>query len=159
MIFVTLGTQDKSFERLLNAVEEAAKKGFIKEKIIVQAGHTSYESELMEIFDYVDSETFEKMIKSCDLLITHGGVGSILAGVMNKKKVIAAARLSKFAEHTNDHQLQIINEFVDSGYILELKDFKQLDKVITKSKRFKPKPLQTGTNQMIKLLEDYIDKL
>ena len=43
MIFVTLGTQDKTFERLLKAIDKAIENGEIKEKVIVQAGNTKYE--------------------------------------------------------------------------------------------------------------------
>ena len=38
MILVTLGTQDKSFERLLKAVDKCIDKGYIKDKVVVQAG-------------------------------------------------------------------------------------------------------------------------
>ena len=51
MILVTLGTQDKQFKRLLDAVEEQINLKNIKDKVIVQAGHTKYESKNMEIFD------------------------------------------------------------------------------------------------------------
>ena len=44
MILVTLGTQDKGFERLLKQVDEEIKKGNIREKVVVQAGYTKYES-------------------------------------------------------------------------------------------------------------------
>ena len=159
MIFVTLGTQDKPFERLLVAIDKAIEKGAIKDKVIVQAGYTKYQSKNMEIFDYIDNEKFEELVKKCDLLIAHGGVGSILSGVTNEKKVIAAARLEKFGEHVNDHQIQIIEEFVRIGYILELKDFKRLDKVINQMKRFKPKKFHTKTRNMINLLEKYIDSI
>ena len=105
MIFVTLGTQDKAFKRLLSDIQECIDKGVIKEKVIVQAGYTKYDSKEMEIFDLLDKDDFDKYIKECDLLITHGGVGSILTGLKNNKKVIAAPRLAKYNEHMNDHQL------------------------------------------------------
>ena len=151
MILVTLGTQDKNFSRLLDAVQKQIDDGNIKEEVIVQAGCTKYKSKDMKIFDLLDQEEFKKLISKCDLLITHGGVGSILTGLKNNKKVIAAARLSKYKEHMNDHQLQIIEKFSKSGYILELKDFDKLDEVIEKSKKFKPKKYQSNTDNMIKL--------
>ena len=120
MILITLGTQDKSFSRLLDAVQKQIDNGNIKDKVIVQAGCTKYESDNMEIFDLIDRDKFTELIKECDLLITHGGVGSILTGLKNNKKVIACARLKKYEEHVNDHQLQIIENFVNSGYILDL---------------------------------------
>jgi Uncharacterized conserved protein len=159
MILVTLGTQDKSFIRLLEAVDNAIKKGAIKEKVVVQAGYTKYDSKNMELFDYIPANKFEELVKECDLLITHGGVGSILTGVTNDKKVIVAARLSEYGEHVNDHQLQIVEEFVNAGYVLELKDFKKLDKLINQISKFKPKKFIKGSHNMINLIEGYIDNL
>lgn len=157
MIFVTLGTQDKSFDRLLKAIDKEIDKGTIKEKVIVQAGYTKYESKNMEIFDLIGPEEFDKLVSECDLLITHGGVGSILSAVKKGKKVIGAARLKKYKEHTNDHQIQIVKEFAKEGYILELKDFNQLGKVIKKAKALKPKKIRSHTKEMIKTIEELID--
>lgn len=157
MILVTLGTQDKSFKRLLDAIQKEIDKGNIKDKVVVQAGCTEYKSKDMEIFDLIDRDKFTELIKECDLLITHGGVGSILTGLKNNKKVIAAPRLEKYKEHTNDHQLQIIEKFDNSGFILPLYDFDKLDKVLKNIQNFKPKKYKSNTNNMIKLIEDYID--
>ena len=157
MILVTLGTQDKSFKRLLEAIDKQVELGNIKDKIVVQAGCTKYESKNMEIFDLIPMEKFDDLIKSCDLLITHGGVGSIITGLKNDKKVIAAARLEKYKEHTNDHQLQIIENFSNDGYILGLDNFDELDKVLEKAKTFKPKKYVSNTDKMIKIIEDFID--
>ena len=112
----------------------------------------------MEIFDLIPANEFDEYIKKADLIITHGGAGSILTGVKNNKKIIAAARLAKYKEHTNDHQKQIIKEFADEGYILELKDYNKLGKLIEKSKTFKPKKFISNTNNMIKLVSDTIEE-
>jgi UDP-N-acetylglucosamine transferase subunit ALG13 len=159
MILVTLGTQDKDFSRLLKAVEKQIKKGNIKDRVVAQIGTTKYSSELIETFDLIPLDQFDALMNECDILITHGGVGSILTGLKNNKKVIAAARLAKYKEHVNDHQLQIINKFVHEGYILELKDFDKLDKVLKKVPGFKPKAYKSNNENFVKLIEDYIDNL
>ena len=158
MIFVTLGTQDKSFERLLKAIDREIERGNIKEKVVVQAGYTNYETKNMEIMDLVSQDEFDKLMKECSLLITHGGVGSILTGIKYGKPVIAAARLKKYKEHNNDHQKQIIKEFGDLGYILELRDFNKLGKMIEKSKTFKARKFTSNTHNMVKLVSDYIEE-
>lgn len=158
MIFVTLGTQDKSFKRLLEAIDKEIENGNIKDEVIVQAGLTEYESKNMKIFDLMPADEFDKCIEKSDLIITHGGVGSILTAIKNNKKVIAAARLKKYKEHTNDHQKQIVKEFSDAGYILELKDFNKLGKMIEKAKSFKPKKFKSNTDNFIKIVEDYIEE-
>ena len=157
MILVTLGTQDKDFSRLLKVLDKEIEKGNIKDKVVVQSGTTKYESDNMEIFDLVSNRKLEELIKESRLVITHGGVGSILTALKHGKKVIAAPRLSKYREHHNDHQKQIVKEFSKRGYILELKDFNKMDKVLEKSKKFKPKKYTSNTKNMVKLIDDYID--
>ena len=44
MILVLLGTQNNSFYRLLEEIEENIKDGTIKEEVIVQAGYTKFQS-------------------------------------------------------------------------------------------------------------------
>ncbi len=156
MILVTLGTQDKPFTRLLDAIQKAINDGIIKEEVIVQAGHTKYESSNMKIFDLIPADEFDQLVKKCRILITHGGVGSITTGLKAGKIVIAAARLSKYKEHTNDHQKQIIREFVDAGYLVELKDFNQLGKTLAYAKKFHPKKFESNTKNFISLIENYI---
>ena len=158
MILITLGTQDKKFYRLLEAVQKQIDLKVIKEKVVVQAGSSAdFKSDDMEIFDLIPMDKFDELIEKCDLLITHGGVGSIIAGLKNNKKVIAAARLEKYGEHTNDHQLQIIENFNENGYILKLDDFDKLGDVIKESKKFKPKKYKSNTENFIKLIEKEID--
>ena len=158
MILITLGTQDKQFTRLLDMVQKEIDKGNINDKVIVQAGHTKYNSKDMEIFDLIDREKFSELISKCDILITHGGVGSILTGLQNNKKVIVAPRLAKYDEHMNDHQIQITDNFSKAGYILPLYECDDLGEVLKKVKNFTPKKFKSNTEHMIKIISDYIDK-
>lgn len=159
MILVTLGTQDKKFYRLLEAIEKQISIGNIKEEVIVQAGYSSdYKSKKMKIFDLIPMDEFDKLISECNILITHGGVGTITTGLRKDKKVIAAARLKKHCEHTNDHQLQIIENFKEAGYILALEDFDNLDKILKQAKKFKPNKYESNTKKFIRLIEKEINE-
>lgn len=157
LILVTLGTQDKSFERLVKAIDKEINNGNIKDKVVVQAGYTKYKSDNMEIFDFVGPSELDKLMKKADILITHGGVGSILGALKYDKPVIAAARLARYKEHTNDHQKQIIAEFAKEGYILELDDFSELVEVLKKAKKFKPKKYRSNKKNMQKLVSSYME--
>lgn len=159
MIFVTLGTNDKEFKRLLEQIDKDIESGKINDEVIVQSGFTKYESKNMQVFDLISSEKFEELIEKCDILITHGGVGSILTGITHNKKVIAVPRLEKYKEHVNDHQLQIIENFGKEKYILALKDLNGLSRMIEKAKTFKPKKFKSNTANFISMLEEYIDNL
>ena len=158
MILVTLGTQDKKFSRLLDAIQKQIDNGTIKDKVVVQAGYTAdYKSKDMEIFDLISVDEFDSLMKECDLLITHGGVGSIISGLKNNKKVIAAARLEKYGEHTNDHQLQIIDNFSKNGYIMALDDFDKLGDVLKKIKTFKPEKYKSNNKNFVSKLKKVLD--
>lgn len=158
MILVTLGTQDKPFTRLLDAVLREIEKGNIKDEVIVQAGCTKYETDKMKIFDLIPMEEFDTLMKKCDLLITHGGVGSIITGLKCNKRVIAVPRLAKYGEHVNDHQQQIIEKFSDNGNIIGIENLDDLGEALEKVKKFKPKKYKSNTNNMISLIEKIIDE-
>lgn len=78
-IFVTVGTREEPFVRLLRAVEELKKDGTIEERVIVQAGATKYGSESMEIFDFCAPEKIEDLIRNAKYVITQesAGIGTI----------------------------------------------------------------------------------
>ena len=158
MVFVTLGTQDKPFDRLLKAIDKEIEKGTIKGEVVVQAGCTKYESKNMKIFDLIPLDDFDELMGKCDYLITHGGVGSIVTGLNKDKKVIAVPRLEKYGEHINDHQLQIINNFDKMGYIIGCTDLDELEDKIKKVKNFKPNKYKSNRDNMVKLVCDLIDK-
>jgi len=157
MILVLLGTQDKSFKRLLDAIQKCIDDKTIKEKVVVQSGHTKYDSSLMEIFSLLPKGSYDDLIKKARILITHGGVSSIFDGIKNNIPVIAAARLREYGEHTNNHQLEIINKFADEGYLLALNDFDELGEKIKEAKTFKAKKFESTTNNVVNLIKDYID--
>lgn len=157
MILVTLGTQDKSFTRLLEAIDKAIDKKYIKEEVIVQAGYTKYESKNMKILNTIPKDEFLNLIDKCSLLITHGGVGSIFDGLKRNKKVIVAPRLSKYNEHTNDHQLEVVKELSEKGYLIPLYEMKDIKKVLKQVENFHPEKYKSNTENMISLIENYID--
>ena len=158
MILVTLGTQDKKFYRLLDEINKLIKENKITEEVIVQAGFSSnYKTDLMKIYNLVPMDELDELISKCDLLITHGGVGSILNGLKHNKKIIAVARLSKYREHVNDHQIQIVDNFSQEGYILKVDDMNLLIDVINQSKSFKPKKYVSNNKSFVKEIEKQID--
>lgn len=159
MILVTLGTQDKKFYRLLDIIQNAIDNGKIKDKVVVQAGYSSdYKSNDMEIFDLIPIAKFQKLVKECDFLITHGGVGSIITGLKANKKIIAVPRLKKYKEHTNDHQVQIVDNFVNDGYILKVNEKDILSEVLNDLDSFVPKKYKSNNISFIKTIDNEIKK-
>lgn len=162
MILVLLGTQNNSFHRLLEKMDELIEKNIIDEKVLVQSGYTKYESKNMRIFDLIPQEELDRYQEQADLIITHGGVGSIVSSIKKGKKVIAVPRLHKYQEHVNDHQRQIVDLFSKKGYIIGINDVKELEKAIVKMQDFTP--VKYGVNgqgniKMLKIIQEFIDAI
>lgn len=160
MIIVTLGTQDKSFDRLLRAIDKNIENGNIKDKVVVQAGFTyqTYKSKYMEMFDYIDNKTMSDLVAKSDIVISHAGAGSILTALENNKKIIVVPRQSKYGEHNNDHQLEIAERFERDGHVLYLRDLKKLDQALKDIKKFKPTKLKHN-QEMLDTIENFIDNV
>lgn len=156
MIFVILGTQDKGFDRMLKEIDELIKDGIITNKVIVQAGCTDFKSNEMDIIDYLPMQQFNKYIEAADIIITHGGVGSILDAIKHHKKVIAVPRLEKYHEHVNNHQIEIVEEFDRLGYIMDCGNLKRLGNKLIEIEKFNPKPFVSNNKNFISKLEEYI---
>ena len=158
MILVLLGTQNNSFHRLLEEIEKNIKDGTIKEEVIVQAGYTKFQSHKMRIIDLISKEQLEKFQDETDLIITHGGVGSIISSIEKGKKVIAVPRMHEYGEHVNNHQKEIVKDFNDKGYIIGIEKVEDLKQAIIKSKDFEPKKYQPNNEKMLEIIESFIEK-
>lgn len=155
MVLVTLGTQDQKFYRLLDAIENSN----INDEIIVQAGGSiDYQSKKMKLFKFIDYNEMNELINKADYIITHAGTGSVLMPLQNNKKVIVCARLEKYGEHINDHQLDLSTIFSEEGYVLEYKENDNLDDIINKLNTFKRKPYKSNTTNFINKLKEEINK-
>ena len=157
MILVLLGTQNNSFHRLLEEVEKNIDNGNIKEQVIVQKGYTKFESEKMTLYNQMPLDEINCLIDRADLIITHGGVGSIITAIEKNKKVIAIPRLKKYKEHVNDHQLDIIKSFDEKGYIIGLNDVEELENSLKNINDFTPKKYVKNTGNILKIVENFID--
>lgn len=158
MILVTLGTQDKGFERLLVAIDHEIDNKKIKDKVIVQAGCTKYESKNMEIFDLIPRNKLEEYQKEASYIITHGGVGSIISSLKLDKKVIAVPRKHEYHEHVNNHQSEIVELFQSKGYIIGIKEVEELEDAVLKISNFTPKKYELNNQKMINIVDKFISE-
>lgn len=157
MILVLLGTQNNSFYRLLEEIQKLINKKVIQEEVIVQAGYTNFKSNDMEIFDLISLDKMSKLQNEATLIITHGGVGSIISSISKGKKVIAVPRLCEYDEHVNNHQKDIVESFNNKGFIIGIENVEELEDAILKSKNYIPIKYEKNTGNIIKIIEDFID--
>jgi UDP-N-acetylglucosamine transferase subunit ALG13 len=157
MIFVTLGTQDKPFERVLVKLDELIDKGVITSDIVVQAGSTRYSSKNMEVLGFIDMNQFNDYVENCEYMITHAGVGTIMNGINHGKKVVAVARRAQYGEHENDHQVEITEKFEKLGYIVGCINVDDLEEKIGLLDDFEVKQYKSNNIDFCNRLEELID--
>ena len=158
MILVTRGTQEKQFRRLLDAVQKAVNDGAIHDRIVVQAGYTQFSSQDMEVFDYIPQEKFASFLNEADLIITHGGVGTIMTGLREHKTILAAARLAQYKEHHNDHQTQLLEAFEEDGFLIYMRDLRDIRPYLKKAETFHPRPYVSNNAAFVARIRDFIEK-
>ncbi len=152
MILVTCGTQQQQFTRLFEYVEQLN----INDEVIMQLGHTQFNTR-HQSYDF--STSFEEDIKRADIIITHGGVGTIMNGLLNNKKVIVVPRLSKYNEHVDDHQLEITNKLTNLGYIYSANSFEELKKLIDNIDQLSFKPYISTNKEFNQKLNSLLEEL
>lgn len=155
MIFVTLGTHELEFKRLLRYLEDMD----IKEEVIIQSGNTKFDSKKYKIIPFLSPDEFENYIKRSELIITHGGVGSILNALKYEKKVIAMPRLAKFKEHNDNHQAEICEKLDRGKYIINCEDFQGLKDAVSNYKDYKFIRYPFDNKRLISFIEDTIDNI
>src|SRR5699024_9557979 len=155
LILVVLGTHELPFTRLLKEVERLKIRGIMDEDIVVQHGHTKYQSDHLTLKKFVTYDEMDQLYDDARLIITHAGTGSVITGIRKGKTVIAAPRLKKYGEHNDDHQLQLVTEFVKQEHILSWNDGEKLQDVPQAASTFQPKPFQSDKKRMFRLIEDF----
>lgn len=156
-IFVMFGTQDKRFDRLMDAI---MKSNLINNHdIYMQLGYTNGVYQNVHYQQYYTEEELLKQIELADVIITHAGVGSIVSCLKLNKPTIVVPRLGKYKEQNNDHQVQIMKRYQEQGYIIALEDLSKLEQTILQAKSFKTKPYQADKQGIIEEIESFINSL
>ena len=158
MIFVTVGSQKFQFNRLLVEIDKLVEEKIIIEEVFAQIGYSDYKPKNYKYKEFLDRDEFANIMEKCDKLITHGGTGAIIGAVKRDKKVIAVPRLSKYGEHVDDHQLQIVKQFDHMGLISSISDINELKKIILSIEKIRYKKYVSNTNEILSEIECYINE-
>ena len=78
MIFVTVGTHEQPFNRLIKKIDELKKNGIIQEEVIIQTGFSTYEPTCCYWDKFIPYRQMQKNVESARIIITHGGARDII---------------------------------------------------------------------------------
>lgn len=127
MIFVTVGTHEQPFNRLLQKIDELKEKGIINEEVIMQTGFSTYEPKYCTWSSLLPYSQMVQNVKEARIVITHGGPASFIMPLQIGKTPIVVPRQKKFDEHVNNHQVDFSKAVAERmGTIITVVDINDL---------------------------------
>lgn len=103
LIVASVGTDHHPFDRLLEWVAVAADR--TGAKAVAQAGWTPGPDGI-ECFDFVAGDELADLMRGADVVVCHGGPGTIALARSVGHRPIVVARDPELGEHVDDHQLR-----------------------------------------------------
>ncbi len=132
MIFVTVGTHEQPFNRLIQKVDELKKDGMIQDDVVIQSGFSTYEPKYCQWSKLISYQEMVRNVADARIVITHGGPASFIMPLQIGKTPIVVPRQCQFNEHVNDHQVEFSRNVVKRmKNIIEVEDVEKLGEIIT----------------------------
>ena len=148
-ILITVGTT--KFENLIKAIDDEKFYELLINnsftKIIIQKGYgeyipknyKKYENRIkIQISEILNN--FENIIKTSELIISHGGAGIILESLKNKRKLIVCVN----DELMDNHQIELASSLHENGYLYYCKNLSNIlvaiENVLSNSVKLKEYP-------------------
>ena len=129
MIFVTVGTHEQPFNRLVEYMDKWAESH--DEKVIMQTGFSTYEPKHCEWSKLYPFETMKKLVDDARIVVTHGGPSSFIMPLQVGKVPVVVPRVKELNEHVNDHQLDFAKAVAErQGNIIVVENIDELGDVI-----------------------------
>ena len=113
MIFVTVGTHQQPFQRMLSALEALPAS-----ELVVQHGYGAPPSGVSHAAAFMSFGEMLEQFEAADTVVTHAGVGSILLALRVGHTPIVVPRYKRYGEHVDDHQVELTRALADAGRVV-----------------------------------------
>ena len=122
MIFVSVGTNETRFDRMVEAVVTLPEGS----DLLVQYGSSTITQGDGEWREFLSFEEMEQAMRAADVVVCHAGAGSILLARRCGHRPIVMARLGELGEAVDDHQLIMARRLHASGVVNLVSDAEEL---------------------------------
>ena len=125
--FVTVGSHDQPFERLLGMVRSAAAAHQLPEPVFVQRGVSVAEpktttgtvsTEPWQDAAFITPAEFVGRVADASVVVSHGGAGAISTALRSGRRPLVVARRRESGEHVDDHQEELVAKLDQLGLIV-----------------------------------------
>lgn len=114
MIFVSCGTHEAPFDRLMDA---AGQLTAIDGEVVLQHGTSEHIPDGVTAVDYLDYEEMLELMRAARVVVCHAGVGSFLTALTCGKRPVVMPRRHEHGEHVDDHQLELARRLEEHGLV------------------------------------------
>lgn len=158
LLFATVGAT-LPYDRLLDYVGDAKARGLIPERVVVQTGKGAAPIEGVECVETLDFAEMKEMLAKADLVVCHGGTGSIITALQAGCRTIAIPRLFEHGEHYDNHQLEITEAFERRGLLLVARTREEFEAALAKARAATPRLATTDPKRLVARLAEIVDGL
>ena len=131
MVFVTVGTHDQPFNRLIQKIDQLKKDGIIEDDVFIQTGFSTYEPKYCQWSKLIAYQDMIQYVEDARIVITHGGPASFIMPLQIGKIPIVVPRQKRFGEHVNDHQVEFVRNVVERmGTVICVENIEMLGDII-----------------------------
>lgn len=132
MIFVTVGTHEQPFNRLIQKIDELKEEGIIQDDVFIQTGFSTFEPKNCKWSKLIPYQQMVENVADARIIITHGGPASFVMPLQIGKTPIVVPRQYQFNEHVNNHQVEFTRNVAQRmGSIISVEDIQMLGEIIT----------------------------
>jgi len=146
MIFVTVGTTP------FNSLIESIDKSGLQEDFVLQTAEAEYVPKNYKHITFTDE--VDKYFSDAEIIITHGGAGTLFRLLALNKKIIAVAN----EERSDKHQSDIIKKLQAEGHLIWCSNPNDMGSCIESARAFKPKKYTPPVTTIAESIADFIDK-
>ncbi len=130
MIFVTVGTHEQPFNRLIKEIDNLKKENIIRDEVIIQKGYSDYIPKYCKYKEFYPFDEMNYFYKKARIVITHAGPSSIIEVLSEGKIPIVVPRKKEFEEHVDNHQVEFTKFLYKEKRIIPIFNIKDLKNAI-----------------------------
>ena len=153
LLFATVGAT-LPFDRLLDSVAELKRGGDIPERVIAQVGNGGARPPDLDCVETMSFDEIRATLTDADLVICHGGTGSIITALRERCRTIVMPRLFELGEHYDNHQLEISECFEQRGLVHVARSTDELRAAIQAARESEPTGATTDPRALMEWLRE-----
>lgn len=158
LLFATVGAT-LPFDRLVELVAGAKNHGLIPEEIVLQHGAGGRAIDGARSVAELPFEEVRALLRDADIVVCHGGTGSLITALREHCRVIAVPREFVRGEHYDDHQAEIVSAFEERGLLQSAGDGESFAAALARARASEPVGATTDYSALIAFLLETADRL